>query len=259
MEDRLEATGIQIQSVARAMEIIRCFAANDSLSLAEIAKQMNLNKSTAFGIVNTLATYGFLEKDEDSKRYRLGIALFEYGSKVLARTDVRELAKRACTPLAKKYSAAVHIATHSNGGVLYLEKLVYDSVFSISSSSVGMRAPMHCTGVGKAMLAFLSEEYIRRYLHFPLESFTPNTITGREELMRELQSIRESGIAVDNEEIERGLFCVAAPVLQQDGMPSLAISLSLPLGRLEKLDLDELKADVKSCAGQITKRINPDI
>ncbi len=246
--------GVQVQSVARAVEILRCFLHTPELGISEIASEMDLNKSTVFGLVNTLTRYGYLEQVESTKKYRLGIALFEMGNLVLSRIDVRNEAKELCTPLAEKYPATVHIATHSEGEVIYIDKLDAGTSL-ISASNVGKRAPMHCTGVGKAMLAHLPESYVDQYLSFPLKRLTEKTITTRQALDEELSEVRRTGIAMDREEIEDGLSCIAAPVLQRDGDPALAISLSFPYGRIREVDVEEVKRELLARTRELSSRL----
>lgn len=246
--------GVQVQSVARALEILKCFLHTPELGISEIALEMGLNKSTVFGLVNTLTKYGYLEQVKSNKKYRLGITLFEMGNLVFSRIDVRNEAKELCIPLAGRYPATIHIATHSEGEVIYIDKLDAGTSL-ISASNVGKRAPMHCTGVGKAMLAHLPESYVDQYLRFPLKRLTANTVTTRQELERELDEVHETGIAMDREEIEYGLSCIAAPVLQQDGQPVLAISLSFPYGRIRDVDAEEVKQELLVRTRELSARL----
>jgi len=254
MTQEKKTHGVQVQSVARAAEIIQCFRYAPELGISEIASEMNLNKSTVFGLVNTLVSYGYLEQIPSTKKYRLGIMLFELGNLVLSRIDIRSEAKELCMPLASKYPATVHIATHSEGEVIYIEKLEHGNSL-ISASNIGKRAPMHCTGVGKAMLAYLPPHYIDQYLDFPLKKLTEKTLTTRAALDQALKTIRETGIAMDQEEIEAGLTCIAAPVLQQNREPLLAISLSFPYGRIQNVDIDVVKQDLLACTNMLSARI----
>ena len=232
MKER-KRTGLLVQSVARAAQIINCFRTARELGISEIAAEMDLNKSTVFGLVNTLVRYGYLEQTEN-KKYRLGITLFELGNLVLARIDIREETKKACAFLVQKYPATIHIATHSAGEVIYLDKIERgDSL--ISASNIGRRAPMYCTG--------------------PLKKFTPNTISSKRELMKELERVHAAGYAMDREEIEQGLTCIAAPILQHDGEPVLAVSLSFPYGRIESVNQEDAVADILMCTKQLSARL----
>ena len=253
MEQR--KTGVQVQSVARAAEIIRCFRHAPELGISEIAAEMGLNKSTVFGLVNTLTQYGYLEQVESSKKYRLGITLFELGNLVLSRIDIRTEARETCMPLTGKFPGIIHIATHSEGEVIYIDKLNQGNSL-ITASNIGMRAPMHCTGVGKAMLAFLPEEYRTAHIwNKPLKKFTHHTIIRKDALRRELEKVREQGWAMDREEIEPGLSCIAVPVVNSTGTAEIAISISFPYGRIENVDIEEVKGELLACSKQLSARL----
>ena len=247
-------SGVKVQSVSRALSIINCFKDSREMGISEISSAMDLNKSTVFGLVNTLVAFGYLEQVDSTRKYRLGITLFELGNTVLSRIDIRNEAKKFCFPLAEKYRAVIHIATYSDGQVVYIDKIdTGDSL--ITTSRVGKRAPMYCTGVGKAILAFLPDEYLEKYLKFPLKKRTPHTITGKKALMDELERIRQTGIAMDREEIEVGLSCIASAVLQQDGLPEISVSLSFPYGGIKNVNVNEVKADLAECTRKLSKRL----
>lgn len=250
----VKRSGVKVQSVSRALSIINCFKDSREMGISEISAAMELNKSTVFGLVNTLVSFGYLEQVELTKKYRLGITLFELGNTVLSRIDIRNETKELCFPLAEKYRAAIHVATYSEGQIVYIDKIdTGDSL--ITTSKVGKRAPMYCTGVGKALLAFLPNEYLEKFLKFPLKKMTPNTITGKKELMNELETIRQTRIATDREEIEVGLSCIASPVLRQDGLPEISVSLSFPYGRIKNIDVNEVKVDLAECTRKLSERL----
>ena len=252
--EQKEKSGVQVQSVARAAEIIRCFQAAPELGISEIAGAVGLNKSTVFGLVNTLTSYGYLEQNESNKKYRLGLTLFELGNLAISRLDIRREARRLCEPLAQKYPATVHIATHRRGEVIYIDKIDHEGTFfSISVSGAGMRAPMHCTGVGKAMLAYLPEEYLEKYIfNRPLRRYTDSTITRKSALLRELREIRANGVAVDQGEIESDLSCMAVPVLDHTGLARLAVSISMPYGRIREVGQEEARRDLRRCMRELS-------
>ena len=115
---------------------------------------------------------------------------------------------------------------------------------------------MHCTGVGKALLAFLPDAYLNQYIwSHPLQKRTENTITRKDALRRELEEVRRTGIAVDREEIERGVYCIAAPILQSNGEPALAVSLSFAFGRIQEVNPEEAKRDLLECTQKLSARL----
>ncbi|MEN6313680.1 MAG: IclR family transcriptional regulator [Clostridiaceae bacterium] len=248
--------GIIVKSVDHAISILECFSGSSAeLKLSEIVAEMHLSKSTVYGLVNTLTTKGFLEQNPDTRGYRLGIKLYELGSLVHKRMDLRNDAKPFCVELSQKYNATVHLAFHYENEVVYIDKV--DSPGSIIIySQIGKRAPMHCTGVGKAIMAYLPKIAIDNYLaKNPLQKFTDYTITNPDLLMKELKLTRKRGYAVDNEEIEFGLRCIAAPIFSHKNVPIAAISISAPTARLPAEDIQTIASDVQFYGQQISQRL----
>ncbi len=248
-------TGITIQSVVRAVQILDCFEDAPSLGISEIAAKMGLSKSTVYGLVNTLSGCGLLEQDA-SRNYHLGLKLFELGNKVGARMDIRREARPYCEDLADKYPATVHLAVFSGDEVIYIDKVDRPKSAVVVYSQIGKRAPMYCTGVGKAILANLPMAEIELYLQSnPLVKVTDRTITTKEALLEELNQTRNRGYAMDNEEIEPGLSCIAAPIFDYSRRPCGAVSISFPFSRIGELDPDTVAQDVMACAKTISVRM----
>ena len=248
--------GVIIQSVIRALKILQCFRGNnEEMGISEISDCINLSKSTTYGLVNTLKATGFLEQNMNNKKYRLGIELFELGNLVQSRMDLRDEARPFCKKLSEKYNTTVHLAVFHEGDVIYVDKLINNDL-QIVSSQVGMRTPMYCTGVGKGILAYLGDGYLEKYIFSrPLKKLTNNTITTREELVEELKNVREKGYAVDDEEIEMGLRCIAAPIFNNKDYPIAAISISASYRKIQDDMIDTTAKDVKYFAQKISERM----
>ncbi len=248
--------GVTVQSVTRALDILECFNGPiEELGISEISEQMGLSKSTIYGLVNTLLVKGYLEQDEKSKRYKLGIKLFELGYVVNSRMDLGKESKTFCEELAKKYSATVHVAARFGNEVVYVDKVDMPDAFVVFSQ-VGKRASMYCTGVGKAVLAFLDGKQISDYLkNIKFNKYTDNTITNIDDLKEELKKIKENGYAVDNEEIVHGLRCVSAPIFDKSNLPIAAISVSKTSGKIEMEQIKNIALDVMTVAQQISRRL----
>jgi len=246
------SNGVMIQSVARAMEIMEHFNNKKEMGLSEIAECMELSKSTVYGLINTLVAYRYLEQDSETKKYKLGMKLFELGCTVEKRLDLRNEARPFCEMISKKYGQTVHLATHHEGEVVYIDK--FDMLnFIITYSQVGKRAPMSCTGVGKALLAYLPWEYSKKYI---LEkSFvvkTSKSIKSEEELYEELENIKRRGYSIDDEEIETGLKCVAAAIFNHKKEPVAAISLSGMTNKMTDEAIEIMSDDIMQCAKDIS-------
>lgn len=253
---KVKNEGVMVQSVLRALKILDCFTGNnEELGISEISEYMDLSKSTTYGLVNTLKAVGYLAQDEKSKKYRLGIKLFELGNLVHRRIDLRAEARPLCMELSGEYGTTVHLATFDEGDVIYIDKLVnYD--MQIASSQIGRRAPMYCTGVGKSILAYIDNEYLDKYVFSrELKKITKNTISTREQLIEELQITRSRGYAIDDEEIEIGLRCVAAPIFDYNAYPIAAVSVSATFRKMNDSMIEKISKDVKQCALKISERM----
>ncbi len=243
-----------VQSVGHAFDILACFEQDIELGITELAQRTNLSKSTVPGLVSTLEPRGMLEQTENS-RYRLGLSLFELGNLVAQRMDARREALPWCRKLADKYRTTVHLVTLSEDEVIYTDKIDYADAF-VGYSRIGRRGPMYCTGVGKAILAFLPEDEREEYLRtHRLERFTANTVTDPDILRDLLVQIRRDGYAHDNEEIEDGLHCVAVPILDRTGRPQMALSISFPYGRYAAFDPNEIAHDILEAGVNISRRL----
>ena len=160
----MKQQSVIIQSVDRALQILDCFAGLiQELGITELSTKMGLVKSTIYGLVNTLLMYGYLEQNPENKRYRLGLKLFELGSIVQGRMDIREIAKPYLRELSGQFHMTVHMGIYRDGEVVYIDKM--DSPDTrIIYSQVGKRAPMYCTGIGKAIFANMEKNEIDHLL-----------------------------------------------------------------------------------------------
>lgn len=252
----VKESGVTVQSVSRALDILGCFTGQTvELGISDLSERMELSKSTIYGLVNTLVQKGFLEQDEQTKKYRLGLMLFQLGTLVHKRMDLRNEAKVFCEELVSKYNTTVHLAARYGNEVVYIDKVDAPGAMIVFSQT-GKRAPMHCTGVGKAILAFLSDAELNNFFaKADLENYTEHTITDPERLYSELSHIRECGYAVDNEEIETGLRCVAAPIFNHQNQPIAAISISAPTARLPLDQIEGIAKDIQNHALKISQRL----
>jgi DNA-binding IclR family transcriptional regulator len=242
-----------IQSIERAADVLELFlTSNQELSVKEISDKLGLSKSTVHGIIKTLEFRGYLQQNPDDLKYRLGMKLFELGNRVSNHFDLGNIARPVIKGLVEELKETVHLVVFEQGEVIYVEKLDGPSALRIYSQ-VGKRAPIYCTGVGKSILAYLEEEEIERLLSSTvLEPYTEYTITDKEEIKKHLQIVREQGFATDDEEIEVGLKCVAAPIFDHRGKVIAAISCAAPKIRLDDNRLDMVINGIKQAALKIS-------
>jgi DNA-binding IclR family transcriptional regulator len=222
-------------------------------SLVELADRLKLHKSTVHRLVMILESYRMVERNPQTGRYHLGLRLFELGTIAVSSFNIRERARGHLRRLVFEVDETVHLCVLDSGEVLYLEKMEPSRSVRMASR-IGRRNPVHCTAVGKALLARLPDSEVDEILRQRgLQRLTPNTITTPAALRGELAVVRERGYAVDNEEVEEGVRCVAAAILDHGGRPIAAISISAPAFRLATDKVQMVAASVCRAAEELSR------
>ena len=219
-----------IQSIERASEILRCFEDAKELGLTEISKITGLHKSTASGIINTLKKENFLHQNEETGKLRLGLELFRLSTHI--QLSYRDICMPYLDDLMEITGETINLVMREGDRIVYIEKK--ESLHSMRiCTKIGQQLPLHCTGAGKAILAFLPFEEINAILsRTSFRSFTKNTITNKEVLLEQMAEIQKNGYATDVEELEYGLICIGAPIFNQKNQPIAGISISGPITRM---------------------------
>jgi len=244
-----------VKSVRRAIKILEAFESDRGMSVTKISKILNLPKSSVHEILSTLVTEGILEKDFDSSTYHLGIKLFELGNRARSNLEIRKVATPYLKELNARFDETVHLTVLDNQEVLYIE--CFESTKRLRTYYViGVRAPLYCTAVGKAILAFLPLDEIDEIIKVKgLGKFTENTITDRNVLLQELEKIVLTGYAVDNMEHEDGVRCVGAPIRNYSGKVFASISVSGPSQRVTLENIPEIAELVIATASDISRKL----
>jgi len=247
-----------IQSITRALELLEVFSIEEpELNLTDISRRLDLNPSTTFRVLVTLHARGYVEQNPDNRKYRLGAACLGLGGVFLSQSDIRTQALLVLRNLRDDCKETVHLGVLAGPEVVYLEKLDPLQPIGFMGSRIGGRVPAHCTALGKAMLAYKTEAEVRQLYAGPdLPRLTPNTITDLEELLCELGRIRRCGYALDDEENEPGVTCVAVPVRDYAQNAVNAISVSGPTARIGHAIVEQgLIARVKEAGQAISSRL----
>ena len=225
------------------------------LSLSQISRALKLHKSTAHRLVMVLERHRLVERNLDTGRYRLGLKLFELGTRAVSQLDLRARARPYLDRVVRETNETVHLCVYDDGEVVYVDKVEPSRSVRLASS-VGRRNPAYCTAVGKAILAFLPEEQIEAAVQkHGMRVLTYNTITTLAELKAELAKVRQLGYAVDDEENEEGVCCVGAVVCGFAGDPVAAISVSAPTFRLTKPKIPAMAQPVIAAAEALSREL----
>jgi DNA-binding IclR family transcriptional regulator len=246
---------MRLSSVANAIRLTKTFSENDAeMGISALANRLGLAKSTVHRLATTLVEYDILEQNRESGKYRLGLALFELGTLVRRKMDAASGAQEQIHALADSSGETVQLAILDHLSVLYIR--IRESRQAVRmSSGLGSRAPAHCTSVGKALLAYQGADIVDQVIENGLPRFTPNTIVDGASLKAELASIRQKGYAIDDEEIEVGLRCVAAPIRDHTGRVTAAISVAAPVQRMSRKTVQATIPTVIAAAESISRRL----
>lgn len=238
-----------IQVLERAFALLDMLAAQpEPVSLKDISRHTGLHPSTAHRILNDLTIGRYVDRPQAGS-YRLGMRLLELGNLVKARLDVREAAMAPMRELHKLTHQPVNLSMRQGDQIVYIERTYSERSGMQVVRAIGGRAPLHLTSVGKLFLAHDDPARVRAYAaRTGLAGHTRNSITDITQLERELHSVRSSGCARDNEELELGVRCMAACIFDDQGKLLAGLSVSAPADRLEEAWMER----VKTTAAQIS-------
>lgn len=221
-----------IQVIERMMKLLDVLSYyHDPVSLKQLALETGLHPSTAHRILGAMSVSGFVERAEPGT-YRLGIRLLELGNLVKSRINIRDSAMPLMQQLHQRIGESVNLGVRQGDEIVYVERTSSGRSSVRVVHLVGARAPLHVTSVGKLYLADDGLQMARDYAkRSGLGGFTPTSITTLPALEKELDRVRRHGVAFDNEEIEQGLRCIAAPVRDDSGELVAGLSISAPAER----------------------------
>ncbi len=249
-------SGSLVPAVERAVQILKLFhSADETLGVSELSRRLELNKSTLHGILNTLAYHDLLERDHQTKTYRLGYGLVALGSRVSSRMDLRAMAHPYLVELAGQVEQTVLLGVFREEHVFILDREEAPHDLKISAQ-IGQRMPF-CAGVfgyvfGAAMPKAQLTELVRER---GLRAFTRNSITKLPKYRKVLAQVRECGYAVESEEFLQGVSAVAAPILNAKGQVAAALCIVGLSARLPEARLAKLGGQVGRVAEDVSRRL----
>jgi IclR family transcriptional regulator, KDG regulon repressor len=245
-----------VQTLERALDIIELLAVEkEGLGVTEIGNRVGLHKSTVHRLLNSLAERGYIEKEPRYGIYKLGLKIIEISSLYLNKLELKTEALPYLRKLAETVGQPVHLAILRGKEAVYIEKV--EVVSSIRMySQIGRRVPVYCSAIGKVLLSGLEGSELDMMLKdVEFKSFTPNTLRCSEDLMKEITGAREKGWAMDDEEHEAGIRCIAAPVHDYTGRVIAAVSTSGDMKIIQREKDEETSRYVRETAMSISKRM----
>ena len=245
--------GYHVRVVDRVFAILEELA-DGSAKFGDVAlaERLGLHKSTVHRLLAVMQHNGFVEREPASTKYRLGWRIFELGMAAASRLDILERAKPYVTQLVEATGETAHLGVLRQGQVVSLVNV--ESRYTVRTpATVGRHIPLHCTSQGKAILAFFPPDQVARQLKgYVFTRHSANTIVSKDRFLADLALVASRGYAVDNEEFEEGLRCIAAPVRDHSGEVAGAISIAGPTFRVTGPRLPALSREVKRVAAELS-------
>lgn len=227
-----------------------------SVAFSELTRALPFARTTVHRILYSLEKLGYLERDEMKSHYHLTAKFFELTGPAVHFRRLRSLARGVMQSLMLHFGETINLGALENGQVVYIEVLQSPSALRIAATP-GELNPIHCTALGKAMIAFLPQDEIEELLSGnPLIKRTPRTITQKKHLLEHLASVRERGVALDMEENLTGVVCIAGPVFDQTGRVVAGLSISGPASRMEA-KLPQVQQEIRASALALSRMLSP--
>lgn len=227
-----------IQSLDRGIQILLILAQKSSAGITELAEELGVDKSTASRLVETLRNRDMVRVDPETKKYRLGFRILHLGEALKDNINVIAIARPMLLSLSAQLNESVHFCAYNNSSVYVMDQVRSSKNYALSAT-VGMIEPLHCSSVGKCILAYRRPETIRALLEdYTFTPYTEHTITNKEALLEHLDQIRANGFALDDEEMAHGVRCIAVPIYDYRNSVRYSIGVSGPKSNLNTATID---------------------
>ena len=244
-----------LSSVKNALRILQCFTMDEpEKKISELSAALGLNKSTVSRTMTTLASEGFVYKDPETKKYRLGLSILSLSGIVSSQMDIYRESQPVLNRLVENIGETAHISVLDHLDVIYLQKVECNHPVRFLTH-IGKRNPPYCTSSGKVLLAHAAEDVVNQVIEKGLEKLAKNTITNPQKLRIHLNQVKEDGYANSTEEILEGVTSIAAPIFDYRGKVIAALSVVGPNQRMQQHKIQGLAKKVMSAAREVSTRM----
>jgi IclR family transcriptional regulator, KDG regulon repressor len=245
-----------LKSLKKTLDIIELIAENGNLGIREISALVGYPSTTVHRIITTLAKQGYLRQNPKSRQYSLSTKFLELADSVQMQFDIVSIARPYLEKIGKDTGENVNLGVIDDTVVVYIDHIHSKKHALQAFTRLGARVPLYATGMGKIFLSLMTADELDAYFHkVKLERFTEKTIIDRKSLLKELACVREQGYAVDNEEKERGVRCVAAPVFDRKGLITAAVSVSGAVQWITPERIETISNLIISCSADISSEL----
>lgn len=245
-----------VKSILKAFQIIEALDKLGELSIGQLSHALSMDKTTVHRLTCTIKEAGYIVQNPYTRKYSNSIKLFTIGNSIIERTGLKEIARPYIEALASETKETINLSMHSGNNIVYVDKIESDSAIKVGIKT-GTALPMYCTGMGKAILAYLPEETQNEIMNnISFQMRTEKTLPNREALIDQLKLVTKNGYAKDGEEFVDGLISFAAPIFDYRNNPFAALSISMPKLRYNEGENREYYVSlVKKTAAVLSKEL----
>lgn len=241
-------------TVGKALRLLELLSTYDTpVRLSELSRDAEMNKSTAYRMLETMRQLGYVQQDEPNGRYMITTKMWQIGVRAFQRLDIRNIAKPYLDTLAKETDEPAVLAIIEGNDVVIVDRAASSQAIQ-TVSQIGSRTPIHCSSLGKAFLMVEPEEKLQQ-IKRPFQQFTPRTITRIADLRQDVDAAIAAGVATAFDEYDEGVSGVSAPILGSDGKVHCTIGITLPTSRAEGEPFEACKAIVREQADQFSAQL----
>ncbi len=244
-----------VSSVLKVFNILQALGEQKEIGVSELSQRLMMSKATTYRFLQTMKTLGYVSQEGEADKYSLTLRLFELGSKSLEYVDLISIADKEMRYISEKTNEALHLGALDENAFIYIHKI--DSGYNLRMQSrVGRRNPLYSTGIGKVLLSGRDEAFVRDVLKdVEFTKHTDKTLENVDQLLAELDHIRQVHYAEDNEEQEPGLRCIAAPVYDRFGNIIAGLSISFPTIRFDEKRMSYYVGLLQTASKNISKEL----
>lgn len=240
-----------LQSLDRGMLVLKLLAEKGGLSVTELAKEMEVDKSTVSRVLETLRRHDMVQSDKTTRKYQLGFRLMYLGERMSNGIAIIDIARPVLMEVSRYLGQSVHLCAYNKASVYVIDQIVSSLPYTMSAR-IGMIEPLHSSSVGKCILAYRTERRREEILSdYEMTAYTERTITDKDMLRKELERIRKERYALDDEEMFLNVRCIAVPIFDYHGEVRYAIGISGPLGIMSGENLELYKERLIQAAKRI--------
>jgi DNA-binding IclR family transcriptional regulator len=244
-----------IQSLERGVLALLFLAKRRTAGVTEVAKELDVNKSTAYRILETLMSFNMVIQDPVTSKYKLGPGILQLSDRLVKGLNIISIAKPFMARLVNETGESSHLCMLSNDNAVVIEQIIINSRLTVNAR-IGYAEPVYCSSVGKCLIAFCDQQKRDNIIsNIDFVKYTKNTIPDKERLIDELDRIVENGYAVDDGEISEDVICIAAPVYNHIGEVHYSVGISGPKSRIKGKKVQILAGKIKNTADRISEQL----